>query len=287
MDTEGSVHVDDVGTPTSSNYQDESVDTSSEVETNEGESDNSESQDQDDTQYTEKGTKLDSNPQSAAYQQLANERKLRTQYEQVLQSPELLRKYAKEAGFTLEEAREEIKEAKEELYSADKFQTADDVANALNELKTSFSGKVQEYEKTITQLKQELSGLSSSRRQEQIASSLQSDITTVREKYPELNPKSPDFDPELEKEIGELYYELDFDQQAGTYRGQHSLANITERIMRAAGRAKQRGTEEAHTTVAKKVSGRVVTSKKSTSRDSGESSDPSTSIAQKIAKIMG
>src|SRR5690606_18792007 len=54
---------------------------------------------------TEKGTKLDPNPLSAAHQELANERRKLAQYQQVLSNPEMLKRYAAQMGMTLAEAK--------------------------------------------------------------------------------------------------------------------------------------------------------------------------------------
>lgn len=243
---------------------------------------------------TEKGTKLDPNPQSAIHQQLANERKIRAQYEQVLSDPTLLRKYAKEAGISLEEAKAEIKEEQKKLYTPENFKSAQDLANALNELQGNFT-KVNE---TITSLKEEnqrlrgeLDGINGSRRVEQVASIMGNDVAIVREKYPQLNPKSPEFDPELEKEIGSFYFELDAVDQSDPskgFKGQYSLAKITDRFMRVRGEGAKKGSQQAQTIVKTKQAGKVVTSVKGDTKDTAtQSSDPGTSIAQKIARTLG
>jgi hypothetical protein len=218
-------------------------------------------------QLTDKGTKLDPNPQSAVHQELANERRKIQQYEKVLSDPDMLKRYAKEAGITLTEAKAEIKE---ELYSADKFKTADDIANALNELKTGFNTKTQTYEEQIKKQEAEIASLRGERTVEKIASTMKSDIDTVREKYPELDPKSPNFNKELEESIGQMYHDLDYDERTGTYKGQVSLARITDSVMKAAGAERKRGSEEAQTNVKERTAGRVVTSSKTTKEDSSE-----------------
>lgn len=241
-------------------------------------------------QLTEKGTKLDPNPQSAAYQQLANERRLRTQYEQVLSDPVLLRKFAKEMGLTVEEAKAEIKDEQKKLYTPDKFKSAQDLADALNEMHGEFTKVTQ----TISQLQEEnqrlrgeLSGINGSRRLEHVASTMGNDISTIQSTYPQLNPKSPEYDPELEKEIGSFYHELDFDPSTGGYRGQYSLAKIAERFMRVRGEGAKKGSQQAQTIVKTRQAGRVVTSSKGGSKDTPTASNPGTSIAQKIAKTLG
>ena len=104
---------------------------------------------------TEKGTILDPNPQSAIHQQLANERRIRENYEKVLGNPELLRKYAKEAGISLEEAKAEIKE-ETKRFSPERFTKAQDIADALNEINDGVSKTIAEIQAENQRLRDEL-----------------------------------------------------------------------------------------------------------------------------------
>lgn len=236
--------------------------------------DSSDSQDQG-VQYTDKGTKLDPNPQSALHQQLANERRMRQQYEKVLSDKEMFLKYAEQSGYTKQEA----KEAAKEIFSPDKFKTVEDVASAFNEL----SGK---YAQEIESLKKQLSGIDSERRVNQAATRLDLDIRSAKEKYPELNPKSPNYDLELDKEIFKLYSELDADPTTGNLRGEIPLMKVVDRVMRAAGRAKKAASKEAQTQVVTKQSGRVVTSQKSSSKEASDSDlSPADAISKRIASL--
>jgi hypothetical protein len=291
---EGSQEIDDGGMPSvtvnDDQSQDETIEVRDEGEDQGGESQETETQNQGEQgkeQFTEKGTRLDPNPLSAAHQELANERRLRQQFQAVLSDPVALRKYAKEAGYSMEEAKAEIKEEQAKLYTPDRFKTPEDVANALNEMHASNQKTVAELRSENQRLREGFSGFSQSRHIEQVANNMQSDIGTIREKYPELNPKSTEYDPELEKEIGSFYHELDFDPDTGGYKGNFSIASIAERVMRAAGRAKKQGSEQAQTNVRVKQAGKVVTSSKNTSKEVQESRDPGTVIAQRIAKAMG
>jgi phage-related minor tail protein len=227
-------------------------------------------------QYTEKGTKLDPNPQSAVHQQLANERRLRQQFQQVLDNPEALRKYAAQLGMTVTEAKAEIKDEQQKLYTPDRFKTPEDVANALNEMAADHKKTVAELREENKRLKEGFGSFNQSRHIEHVASTMTQDISSVQAKYPELNPKSPDYD-----------HELDFDPQTGGYKGNHSLAKIADRFMRIAGRGRERGTQAAQTNVRVKQAGRVVTSSKPASKEGSGSTDPGTVIAQRIAKAMG
>lgn len=240
-------------------------------------------------QYTEKGTKLDPNPQSAVHQELANARRTIQQMEGVLTNPTLLKRYAEQNGMTLAEAKADIKEDQEEQedlieeFTPDQFQTREDIAKALNTIRSTTSKTVKELKAENQRLREGYKGINSSRELERVANNMQKDITTVREKYPELNPSSPDFDKELEQSIGELYHELDFDPTSQTFRGKVSIAKIADRIMTAAGRAKKQGSRQAQTDVRVKQAGKVNQSK----GKSGGTSTQGMTIAQKIAKAYG
>lgn len=293
---EGSQEIDGGGMPTTTvnddQSQDESIEVRDEGKDQDGEAQATDTQNQgeQDQQLTEKGTKLDPNPLSAAHQQLANERRLRQQFQAVLSDPVALRKYAKESGYSMEEAKAEIKEEVAKTYTPDRFKTPEDVANALNEIQANSQKSLAELREENKRLREGFTGFNESRHIEHVANTMQQDIGTIRGKYSELNPKSPDYDPELEKEIGSFYHKLDAvdpnDSEKG-YKGQFSIAEIADSFMRAAGRAKKKGSEEAQTNVRVKQAGRVVTSSKTASKGESESKDPGTVIAQRIAKALG
>lgn len=286
---EGSVLVD--GVDTESEETQESTEETNEVEAqdetpetaeNTSEESTEESTDsKEEVKYTEKGTKLDPNPASAAYQQLANERRVRQQYEQVLQNPALLQRYLEESGMTKAEQKE-VKQA----FDANSFQTADDVAKAFNDIQSGYQSKVQELESTVRTLKSELSGLGRSRRLEQVANKMQSDAVSARAKYPELDPKSADYDPDLEKAVADFYRMSDFDQQSGSFMGRQSIAEIADIVMKAVSKARKSGSKQAQTTIKQKSLGKVVTSSKSSSGSPKETGDPGATIAQRINKLL-
>lgn len=236
-------------------------------------------------ELTEKGTKLDPNPQSAVHQQLANANRRIQQMETVMGDPKMLADYARQSGLTVAEAKAEIaEEKKEEIqeFTPENLQTAGDVAKALNAMQASNQALAEENK----QLRSGYEGITRSTQAQRVASTMERDITSVREKYPELDPKSQDYDKALETEIGELFSELDYDQQSGSYRGSVSLAKVTDRVMRAAGKAKKQGSKQAQTDVRVKKAGKVVTSSKGKASKS-QSKDPSTAIAEKIQKALG
>jgi hypothetical protein len=244
---------------------------------NQGEPESSEAK----PQLTEKGTKLDPNPQSAAYQLLANERRAREQAENILRNPDLLKQYIEQSGILKQP------EAEEPAFNAENIKTADDVINALNTMRSEFSQREQAYENTIRELKQELTGLSTERSYERIAKTIESDIVRVREAYPELNPKSPQYNKEIEKAITNLYHRADYDPQTKRFMGKVTLAEIADTYMQGISVAKQQGSREAQTRVIDKSKGKVVTSSKATAVEEKESTDPGANIAREISKLFG
>lgn len=245
---------------------------------------------EDGAQYTEKGTKLDPNPQSAVHQQLANAKRQIQQMEGILTNPTLLKRYAEQNGMTLAEAKADVKEQQEEVedaveeFTAEQFKTPADVAKALNDIRSSTSKTIKELKAENQRLREGYKGISSSRELERVANNMERDIATVREKYPELNPSSPDFDKELEQSIGDLYNELDFDPTTQTFRGKVSIAKIADRVMSAAKRARKQGSQRAQTDVKVKQVGKVTSGK---GKSSGGDSTKGLTIAQKIAKAYG
>lgn len=232
---------------------------------------------------TDKGTKLDPDPQSAVHQQLANANARVKQMEQVLGNPELLKKFAEQNGMTLTEAKAEIKEEKQEVkeFTPDSFKTAEDVAKGFNTINKTIKDLTDEN----SRLREGQKGINRSRESERIVTNMRRDIATVQDKYPELNPKSPDFNKELEESIGELYNDLDFDPKTQTFRGKVSLTKIADKIMKATGLAKKQGSRKAQTDVKVKQAGKI-TSGKSKSSGKAESSDPGTMIAQAVQKAV-
>lgn len=281
---EGSVQVDEGGFPTST--QSTTTDDTSVTDVKAEGQTETQGETGEKPELTEKGTKRDPNPESAVHQELANTRAKLKDFETVLRSPELLRKFAKEAGYSLEEAKAAIEEEKEDLYSADKLQTSEDVAKALNEMKSLSKKETSGYKAEIEALKKQISDFTAREQSDRIVTTMSSEISAVREKYPSLNPKDPSYDKELEKEIGEMYYDLDFDKESNSFRGKVSLANITDRVMRAAGKAGKKASEEAQTDIKVKERGKVTTSSKPSTGESAQSDDPGTAIAQKIARYF-
>lgn len=244
-----------------------------------------ENQDTSEEQLTEKGTKLDPNPLSAAHQQLANERKIRQQYEQLLSNPQLLSQYIK-SQYGSPVANQQVEEPEIKEYKADDFESLDDVANVVNNLQKSFVEKTKSYEEKIMQLSNAVSLLTRSATQDKVASNIEREVIGLQG-IKELDPKSPEFIDGLEEEIVSLYHRLDFDENTGTYRGQYSIAEIGKSIVEAAKKARQAGSQKAQTIIKRKAEGRVTTSSKVEEETDDEKLSPEDSIAKGISQIFG
>jgi hypothetical protein len=297
MADEGSVFVDGIDTDaevsseesSEESSQEETQNETEETSTDEAHSKSSEEDKETDKEsgesqekVTDKGTKLDENPLSAANQLRANAEAKARQYEQILTNPVKFREYAKAAGFTDTEIKKAEDDIEELDFKPESFKTVDDVANAFNKLaKTNKS-----YADEISNLKGQLEGTSSANRTVAIATSVKEQITAVQQKYDELNPNSKNFNPELEKEVGDLYHSLDYDPNSGRYKGQVNLLTLTDRIMKAAGYGRKAGSKEAQTAIREKGKGQVVTGKGvGVSKDESKMT-PEQVIAKRISKIM-
>jgi len=303
MSDEGSVIVDGIDVDSEeSDSQDTTNDQGTKGQTDQDQDENTENgenQDQEnkddpahskdgDVKLTEKGTKLDPNPQSAVHQELANAKRVMDSWKRVLTDPVSFYKYAEEAGFKQGDtkAKTEVENAMPKI-DPSKIQTAEDLAGVLNSLQETFNGKIAGYEKTITDLQKSLQGLSETSKSQLLEGNMKSDISRVRTQYPELDPKSTSYNAELEKDLADLYHELDFDEESGGYRGKVSIARLAEKVMKAAGKARKQGSEEAQTIIKDKSSGKVVTSSKKTENiNANENADPGAQIASRINKLF-
>lgn len=223
------------------------------------------------TEVTEKGTKLDSNPLSAVNQQLANERAKVREYEKVLNDPKVLKNYV--ATFEKDEKPQE-----EEMQYKD-VQTTEDLHKFLAQQDRKVQDKLKELDSTINSVKTE-------RQSDQVATRISSDIQVVRETYKELDPKSDEFNPELDKAVGELYDMYDFDKETETYKGNVSIKDIADKIMKAAGSSKKQGSTEAQTIIRDKRTGKAVSGSSSQTADEG-SMTPGQLIAHRIKQASG
>lgn len=240
---------------------------------------------------TEKGTKLDPNPQSAVHQELANERKARGQMEQLLSDPNLMAKFVKQQygmELTPQQAQQQVEAVKEKTattkrWAAKDFENIDDVANVVNQLQEGLESKISEKDQKIEALNQQVTGLSQTRQMERIADTMQADVSSLRSE-PELDSKSPDFIPGLEEEIGSEYNRLDFDKKTGKYRGEHTLKGIGTQLLRVARSARKVGSKKAQTIVKDKTGGGIKTSAPVKSEGDTSNLSAGDSIDQGIAK---
>lgn len=231
---------------------------------------------------TDKGTKLDPDPLSAANQLLANERRKSKQLETVLSDPKLLAEYTKSQFGDSTVKSTEPEKAKE--YTAADFESLDDVAKVINGLQASFAAKLQEYGKQIQELTPTVDKLVQGGRAAQVASTMSQDIGSLRGE-PELDPKNPNFVEGLETDIAEAYHALDFDEKTGGYQGRHSLADIGKYLIEANRKGRKVGSEKAQTVVKDKTSGKVVTSPKVDDLANTDNMSAGDSIAEGISKM--
>lgn len=283
------------------NDQDESSENNSEEADNQQDEEGKEDENDENSQQpkkTEKGTKLDPNPKSAVHQQLANERRIRTQMEQVLASPELIAKFVREqygiempsgkgaAPTGQQPANQQTTTTTSKKWTAKDFESLEDVAEKFNGLQEQFTTEIQKRDEEIKGLKGQLGGMSERGRILQIADSLEGDVKALSAE-PELNPNSPEFIPGLEDEIGALYHKLDFDEASGMYRGNYSMREIGQSIIKTARTAKKAGSQRAQTIVKDKTGGRIRTGTQGNNQ--GASRDelpPAQSIAQGISRMF-
>lgn len=256
---------------------------------NEGEGDQSGEEGK--PELTEKGTKLDPNPKSRVHQELANERRARSQMEQVLANPDLLTKFMKQQyGIdipTTAKAGESNQPAPEvKQFTPADFETLDDVAKVMNEVQSGFQAKVREQGEIIEQLGMAVHSLMQGGNAQRLFQTM-TDEATALQREPELDPKNPEFIDGLEQEIANMYHKLDFDERTQTYRGQYSLADIGKSMIATARKARKNGSQRAQTVVKNKSEGAVRTGTKVKESAGEEDSNPASSIAAGVAKLFG
>lgn len=256
---EGSVMVDgETGSVNENEVEETQQETQQETKTEEVKV-NTEQKADKEVQYTEKGTKLDPNPLSALNQQLANSERQRKEYEAVLTSPETLVKYAKTMGLDLTktEANEIVREQE---IDPDNIETVEDLRAFAKKLESKIEAKAADLDKG-------LNSLNESKRDEQIASVIKTDITAVRELYPELDPKmdadgkptNPDYDQELDEAVASLYEMADFDSRTGKYLGKARLIEVAKKVMNARQKGIVSGSRDAQTVIKDKTRAKTIT----------------------------
>jgi hypothetical protein len=276
---EGSVSIE------GEDFDEESVDTqdidndSASEAQEKGESPKPEGQPQgEDVKRTEKGTKLAEDPLQQANQIRANAEARVREYERFLSDPEQVKRY-------LEDLQRDSGrgQAPQDELTIDKVQTVEDVQRFLAQEKQKLHAEIEE----VQRLKYGLAGQAV---EEKVNQRIERDIDEVRRAYPELrqfNPDgspNPEFDPDLERELGELFDELDLDPQSGRYRGSVSLKKLADRVMKAAKRGQAQGSKRAQTVVQDRREGRVITGTTTPSQPDESAMSASQSIAARIKR---
>lgn len=274
-------------------------------ETEEAESEDGETEGDEEVKKTEKGTKLDPNPESAAHQLLANAKRDIEQRDKVLADPALLAKFIEnQYGVKVDiNKKDEPTETKTEVaevkvpefkeYKAEDLENLDDVAGVINGMQKNFVeqtkslvDQIKTRDAEIKQLSTAVNEILQNGRDQQIASSLEQARNSLQQE-PELNPKDPDFVEGLEEDIVAEFNRLDFDEKTGRYRGEHSLKEVGDRIISVARKATKKGSAKAQTIVKTKTPGKIKTSPKAGGEGKGsENMDPSSSIAAGISKLF-
>lgn len=238
-----------------------------------------ETQKQGDVQVTDKGTRLAADPLQQANQLRANAEAKVREYEQFLSNPQNLKRYLEE----LERETGQAQAAYQDELTPDRVQTIEDLQKYL----AQETGKIRREVEEIQKLKY---GIASQAVEEKVARTITSEIDEVRKKYPELratNPDgspNPDFDPELERELGDMFEELDLDPQTGGYRGRVSLLRLADRLMKAARKGQDQGSKRAQTVIQDRRNGRVTSGTTAEAQPDESALSASQTIAARIKR---
>lgn len=236
-------------------------------------------------QRTEKGTRVAPDPLSAANQARANAERLAKDYETLLDDPDQLETYLselrRERGVTKKEvaAQETEADIKEE-----DIKTQEDLHKFL----------AQERRRTENAIKELKDGVEKDRQSKQVEASVSGasrEIDDAKNKYPELRQfntdgsKNPEFNPDLEQAIGELWQEVNFDPRSGLPTGKVKLSTIISKVMAARGMGERQGSQRAKTQIVDRRSGGARNG--AASKGTGKTGDESNMTAsQKIAARM-
>jgi hypothetical protein len=238
-----------------------------------------ETQKQGDVQVTDKGTRLAADPLQQANQLRANAEAKVREYEQFLSNPQNLKRYLEE----LERETGQAQDAYQDELTPDMVQTTEDLQKYL----AQETGKIRREVEEIQKLKY---GIASQAVEEKVARTITSEIDEVRKKYPELRPTNPDgspnpdFDPELERELGDMFEELDLDPQTGGYRGRVSLLRLADRLMKAARKGQDQGSKRAQTVIQDRRTGRVTSGTTAEAQPDESALSASQTIAARIKR---
>jgi len=299
-DHEGSVFVDgfdqdeneteETSSENITNQEDETQneETSTEEETEETQNDHDEDDSGEDggKQITDKGTKLDPNPQSAVHQQLANAKREVEDYRAIMQDPVQLKKYIAELEADLGGEQEIVATKKDEeefVTDPDKIENTKDLRSYAKYLEKKQSEQIDSIKKEISK-EREVSAF------KETNTRISSEIEQVQKDYPELRAlnadgtKNPDFDPALEKEVADLYEELDFDPKRKVFMGKVSIKKVADRIMRVRHLGEANGSKRAQTVIVDRRNGAVKSNSGGGGTPDESQESPAQTIANRIAR---
>lgn len=175
---------------------------------------------------TDKGTKLDSNPESRANQLRANaEAKIR-EYEKFLNDPNAIENYLKQLRGD---------QSKGEEISIDKIQTTEDLQKFLKQER-------EKDQKELEDVKTELFRTKS-------LNEYDADMTYIKRQYPDLSEKQ-------ENAIADIFEKVNV--KNGVYTPALRLRDIADSVMSVAEDSKKQGSKEAQTIVRNAKSGRNI-----------------------------
>lgn len=289
FEDEGSVAVDGENSyqePTEDQETQEESSEQVENDSSENSSSQTESEEGSQPEKTEKGTRLANDPLQQANQLRANAEREVREYRQFLNDPLAVKQYLaeleKERGGT-----ETVEQDQEGTIDPDKIETVDDLKAYAKQLK-------REQEQVLKEVRGQVNGFTE--RQQEVAkvNKISSGIASVQQKYSALREfnadgtPNPEFDPELEAEFGQLYEELDYDAQRGTFHGKVDIERLADRFMKAAKRGESQGSKRAQTIVKDKRNGRVISGSGSQSSGTDESNMSAAQvIASRINRAKG
>lgn len=222
---------------------------------------------------TEKGTKLDSNEKSALHQQLANERRARLVAEERL------------AGLAqaIQQQRQEAEASKTQKPFIDPTQlrTADDVANALNQVFQFATAQKQAFDS----LQGELGSVKQASVVNDNINSFTNEVAEVRGEFDELNPKKQSYSKELDNTIASLYQRVAYDNQGRLLLNRPPFADFARVYMDGIKKARQIGSDQAQTRVIQKQAGARVGSPTKVKSDNSDNLSPTDYIAMEMEKM--
>lgn len=219
---------------------------------------------------TEKGTKLDPDPQSALHQQLANERRARLEAEQ---------RFIEVARQMLPAKQEEPKP----FIDPTRLQSANDVAGAINEVYKLAMG----YKSEIDSLKSQLGQSSQILRESQNYESLGKEVSNLKEAFPELDSRNESkgtYNKDLDQRITRLYASIAYDSKGNLLPNRVSLEAFATPIVEAIRLATGQGSKQAQTRIVQKNLGKVQTSKKQIG-ETLDSLSPAERLEQQMEKM--